>query len=445
MRSRLLPISLILAFVCFGCGRGGQGNQDEPVHVLATVYALADIAREIGGDRVRVEWFVENGQSLNELSETPERRQQLRTAELIVTRGAPDPWTLEGAGDAYQDRRLIRLDALASTRDADPSQYLWLDPRTALEVADELTTRLSALRPKSENYFKGNASRFRQKVAELTEQTSRTINRTSGGGPFVTLDRGFLPLARRFGLEEVRVENVLPSYLNPFTVNRLRNAARDAGAGAVFLSSETAQPLVREWQGRLGMPVFTLDPLGTSAPTGRSTYLVLLHYNLQQLMAGTARSRPTTATTRYLAETVERPEELPPPTTTSADDTTPSPVQGDTSGIKVQPIPNPYGWLVRDPTTRPLEVREPTTMPTTQATVLLPAMRPPPSLPAPPPVRPRPRLPLPLPPQSPFDPGGIRVPPMPNPYAPAPDQQPTTRPHNGGPATLPSPGNPFAR
>jgi ABC-type Zn uptake system ZnuABC Zn-binding protein ZnuA len=274
-----------------GCGGGRRpatANEQDPVGVVASVYALADIAHEIGGDRVQASWFVENGQSLAELDETPERRNRLRTADLIVTRGAPDPWTLQGSGDAYQDRRILRIDTLASTRDADPTQYLWLDPRTALEVADELTTRLSALRPKSESYFRVNAARFTQEVAELTEQTSRTINRTSGGGPFVTLDRGFLPLARRFGLAEVRIENVSSmasvSSMSPtkLAVNRLRARAKEAGAGAVFVSSETPSPLVREWTERLGISVFTLDPLGTSAPTGRSTYLTLLRYNLQQ-------------------------------------------------------------------------------------------------------------------------------------------------------------------
>src|SRR4051794_18537760 len=34
-------------------------SDKEPVHVLATVYLLADIARQIGGDQVDAEWYVE--------------------------------------------------------------------------------------------------------------------------------------------------------------------------------------------------------------------------------------------------------------------------------------------------------------------------------------------------------------------------------------------------
>src|SRR4051812_43543546 len=75
MRPRTLLFVLIFAWIGCGCSRSaGAGSEKDPVHVLASVYALADIAREIGGDRVEVQWFVEDGQSLTELAETPERR-----------------------------------------------------------------------------------------------------------------------------------------------------------------------------------------------------------------------------------------------------------------------------------------------------------------------------------------------------------------------------------
>src|SRR5437764_7069881 len=69
---------------------GAVASDKEPVHVLATVYLLADIARQIGGDQVNAEWYVESGQSLNELVETPERRNQFRSADIVLTRGAAD-------------------------------------------------------------------------------------------------------------------------------------------------------------------------------------------------------------------------------------------------------------------------------------------------------------------------------------------------------------------
>jgi ABC-type Zn uptake system ZnuABC Zn-binding protein ZnuA len=290
---------LILSFALFlvGCERApvtapdARVSDKEPVHVLATVYVLADIARQVGGDQVEVSWFVESGQSLKELVETPERRNLFRVADIMVTRGAADPWTLEGVGNAFQDRKILRIDGLPSTREQDPSGYVWLDPRTAIEVTDELTTRLCTLKPKRESAFRANAETFKRRVADLMDQTSSVINR-AGGGPFITMDRGFLPLAKRFGLSEVRPPAFPVAQASEYDIKRLRQTADGAGAGAIFLSSETPTPLRRDLEERLGLAVLTLDALGTSAPTGRSTYLAVLRYNLEQLQAGAARSRP---------------------------------------------------------------------------------------------------------------------------------------------------------
>jgi hypothetical protein len=236
---------------------------------------------------------------------------------------------------------------------------MWLDPRTAIELADELVTRLSTLKPAQESTFQMNAARFKRIVADLMEQTSAAINRRAGGGPFVTLDRGFVPLALRFGMTEVRVGGISSAQPSDYNVRQIRQIAADAGAGAIFLSSELPPPLVRDWQSRLGedLAVLTLDPLGTSAPTGRSTYLAMLRYNLEQLVAGAARSRPTTrtATTQYRAETVDPSERAPfvpepPAETEPAPRATPA---APANPIKVPPIPNPLAPVAqpRAPTT----------------------------------------------------------------------------------------------
>lgn len=231
--------------------------------------------------------------------ETPERRQQVRSAQLLVTRGAADPWTLGAAGSNYQDRRILRVDALPSASGADPTHYIWLEPRTACELASEVAARLSNIRPNKESMFKANAATFNRRVLELMDAASQSINRSAGGGPFVTLDRGFLPLAQRFGMSEIKVPNIALAEPTNYNVKTLRATASESGAGAIFTSSENAPPLLREWQTRLGIPVLALDPMGTSSPTGRSTYIAVLSYNLEQLQLAASRSKPLPTVERF--------------------------------------------------------------------------------------------------------------------------------------------------
>jgi ABC-type Zn uptake system ZnuABC Zn-binding protein ZnuA len=287
-------VTVAAAALCGGCDRSNNAApapSRETMRVVATTYAMADIVRTIGGPRVRVEWWVESGDSLAELNETPERRLQLNSVDLVVTRGQVDPWTLMGVGNTFQDQRILRIDTLPSARAHDPSHYIWLDPAVARELADELVTRLGAIDPPHAAQFRANADKFQHEIDTMTAPVEQNIIR-AGGGPFVTLDRGFLPLARRFGLIDVKIPRVNLSEPTSFNVKQLKLATQKEQGGAIFGSAETPIALLRDWEARLGIPVLPLEPLGTSARTGRSTYLEMLRYNLAQLEKGVALSKP---------------------------------------------------------------------------------------------------------------------------------------------------------
>jgi ABC-type Zn uptake system ZnuABC Zn-binding protein ZnuA len=290
----ILAILVLAALASPGCDArpaASANAEREKVRVVTTVYALADIVRQVGGDRVNVEWWVESGQSLADLVETPDRLNQFRNADLVVTRGAPDPWTLAGVGNEYQDRRIIRTDAFPSTRDGDPTQYQWLDPQLALELADEVAARLGVLDPRHDQQFKDNASRFRLEVMTLADQARPALD--ASNGKFLTLDRGFLPLARRFHMEPVALPSIKLRDPTPYGVKMLKQAATGADARAIFVNADTPAVLLRDWDNRLeGLKVRPLDAFGSSAPSGRSTYAAILRYNLEQIVAGVQGTHP---------------------------------------------------------------------------------------------------------------------------------------------------------
>jgi ABC-type Zn uptake system ZnuABC Zn-binding protein ZnuA len=292
----LIAIGIILA-LGDGCRRSAPSTAaPEPLTVFTSVYAIGDIVRQVGGQRVNLQWTVESGQPLENIEITPERRNQFRNADLVVTRGAAEPWMLEGTGDAYRDRRIIRIDGLPSAQKEDPGLYLWLDPQIAMELIDVAAVRLSVLEPRSESYFKANAEKLRQQIQSATDNATAALAAHTAA-PFLSLDRGFLALARRFNLKEVKPPEGL-SLREPsaYSVKMLRQTADANGAGAIFANAETPPALLRDWQSRLDMPVLALDALGSSAGSGHSGYLELLRYNLDQLVSGVAKSAPATQT-----------------------------------------------------------------------------------------------------------------------------------------------------
>lgn len=287
----ILILCCLLLTGSFGCGDGSEdvpaGKEPVPIRIVTTVYPMADIARRIGGKRVTVEWLRESGQGPEALEADPARRARLRSADLVITSGAAHGWTLEGSDSAYTAQRVIRLDGLPSAQGLPADSYLWLHPGIARELADTLRARLSALDPKRETLFRGNADAFSKDLDAVVEEVDQARSRLNGL-PFVSIDPGFVPLAAWTGMAPMRVADETLRAMSDDVTRRLRDAlphGTDKTPRVFFAGQDTPPAVLRELESRANARAIVLDALGTSAPSGRTTYGQILRYNLEQLTA----------------------------------------------------------------------------------------------------------------------------------------------------------------
>src|ERR1051326_3868075 len=84
---RGFPLILFPLLAMLGCGKAQPPAKITPakVHVVATAYPLANIASQVGGDFVKCDWIVEQGQSLDAVDPTPDVRDKIRQGEMILT------------------------------------------------------------------------------------------------------------------------------------------------------------------------------------------------------------------------------------------------------------------------------------------------------------------------------------------------------------------------
>jgi ABC-type Zn uptake system ZnuABC Zn-binding protein ZnuA len=303
---------LILTGACDRKDRGqgaparGPNERAEPVRVLATVYPLAAIVRQVGGERVTLEWFRESGQSPAALDASADNREMLRRADLVVISGTEPPWITSALDDPYQAQRLIRLDRLpssgllssAATSPDEPQApgqpYEWLLPEIARELAERLSQRLSVLEPDHASLFAGNAQALSAELNEILKQAP-----PSGDAPFATTDPGFNALAALLGRLPVLHGPAMPLPLNATDLTRVQNVLRSRSMTTLYIPADTPPAVVRDLASHLGddVSIKTLDAFGSSAPRGRNTYAALLRYNLQQLSAKAPASAPVASPT----------------------------------------------------------------------------------------------------------------------------------------------------
>ncbi len=96
----LILAAILLLLIVPGCKRPNPAaDVPEKVSVLGTVYPLADVARQIGGDSVDISWVLEDGQANEDVRVTPELHERLTRADLIIAAGSGEPWAVGGFDD----------------------------------------------------------------------------------------------------------------------------------------------------------------------------------------------------------------------------------------------------------------------------------------------------------------------------------------------------------
>ena len=191
------------------------------LRVVTTTTDLADLARRIGGNRVKVISIGRGDQDVHLIDPRPSQVVMLRDADVFVKIGMDlDKWS-EALVDASRNRairyggpgyvdcsvRIRRLDV--PTVKVDPSKgewhaygnpHYWLDPLNAEIISANILEGLKRASPADADYFESNRNGF---LADLRAAMERWQQKLAPyrGRKIVTYHRAWTYFVRRFGLE----------------------------------------------------------------------------------------------------------------------------------------------------------------------------------------------------------------------------------------------------
>ena len=183
--SRALRVTLastaLAAIVVLLAACGGGASRDGRVRVVATTTVLADLVRQVGGDRVDVVSLVPKGGEVHTFDPTPSDVRQLVEADLVVRNGLGlDDWLAGLAKDAGTKAPIVALgEDLPGVAylGGDPAQgaqvnpHLWLDVSYARRYADRIAEHLIAADPAHEADYRAGAARYGAELDALDAET----------------------------------------------------------------------------------------------------------------------------------------------------------------------------------------------------------------------------------------------------------------------------------
>jgi ABC-type Zn uptake system ZnuABC Zn-binding protein ZnuA len=296
------PLIILLLLLCALTAAGGA--RAERLRVAATIFPLADLARQVGGERVTVVTLLPANASEHSFEPTPSLMRQVRGTRLLVKVGANlDPWAdrlLRGQGSlpatvvATEGVRLLPVaqqQLLQKRHDHDHGQgddpHVWLDPVTVRDsLVPRLVAAMSRLSPSDAPLFRANGDRLRRDLTQLDQEFRNTVAALPRRD-FIALHSAWGYLAQRYGLRQIAAVEAFPGK-EPSAryLAALISLARRQGVRTIFAEPQLSDKAARTIAAEIGGSVLLLDPVGGERVAGRNSYLGLMRHNLATIKAG---------------------------------------------------------------------------------------------------------------------------------------------------------------
>ena len=279
--------------------------QDGRPKVLTTFTILADMARNVAGDRLRVESITKPGAEIHGYEFTPSDIERASGADLIVENGLGlELWArrfTEAAGDVPTvtlsdgvQPLLIEEDAYAGK----PNPHAWMSPQAAQTYVDRLVEAFSELDPEGASQYAANGEAYKARLLALDGELRNSLQALPlEQRLLVTCEGAFSYLARDYGLKEAYLWPVnAESQISPRRMGRLIERVKRDQVPAVFCEttvSDKAQREVARASGSRFGGSFYVDSLSESdgpAPT----LLDLQRHNVKLIRAGLGSSADPT-------------------------------------------------------------------------------------------------------------------------------------------------------
>jgi manganese/zinc/iron transport system substrate-binding protein len=296
----------VLAFACLAVG-AQSGSAGEPVRVAATTTIVADLVRQVGGNRVAVDALMGAGVDPHLYKASAGDVARLGRAEVVFYSGL----FLEGRMEdvfrrlAERKRRVFAVaDAVPADRlvrppafEGHPDPHVWGDPGLWKHAVDAVARGLSETDPSGAEEYRSRAKAYQGTLETLGQWAKARVELIPRMQRVViTSHDAFSYFGRAFGLEVVGVQGISTvTEAGLADLTKVADLVRERGLKAIFVESSVPPAAIerisRDSGARVGGELFS-DALGTPGEIREGggerydvgTYVGMLKHNVNTIV-----------------------------------------------------------------------------------------------------------------------------------------------------------------
>lgn len=274
-----------------------ENSQNEKLQVLTTFTVLADMAKNIAGDKANVESITKPGAEIHGYEPTPGDIVRMQKANIVLDNGLNlEKW----AEKLYQNVKDVPHVTLTEGIEpmpiaegpytGKPNPHAWMSPTNALKYADTIAKALSNVDPENKAVYEQNAAVYKQQIGEVDTKLRAGLAQLPADNRYlVSCEGAFSYLIRDYDLKELYLWPInADAQGTPQQIKSVVETVKAHAIPAVFcestVSSKAMEQVAQETGARFA-GTFYVDSL--SADNGPTpTYLKLLEYNSSTLLDG---------------------------------------------------------------------------------------------------------------------------------------------------------------
>lgn len=301
----IISISVLLsALFLVSCASKPQKSTNQKLKVVATNSIVADITKNVGGDKIQLHSIVPVGKNPHEYEPLTEDVQQSSRADLIFYNGI----NLETGGNAWFTKlmknankkenidyfavskgvKVIHLEGANDKSKEDP--HAWLSLENGIIYAQNIEKQLSKKDPKNKDYYKKNLNQYVKKLSDLDEKAKSKFAAIPADKKLIVTSEGcFKYFSKAYNIPSAYIWEInTEEEGTPDQIKDLVRKLRSKKVPSLFVESSVDDRPMKTVSKDTKIPIYATIFTDSVAEKGNNgdSYYSMMKWNLDKIASG---------------------------------------------------------------------------------------------------------------------------------------------------------------
>lgn len=302
----LLLMSLCISISVLGCSKNETIDENkDKIKVYTTVFPVYDFAKNIGKDKIDLNYIIPPGTEPHDYEITPKVLKDIQDADLLIKNGLG----LDSFADKIESESNLKV--VVATKGIEPLSYndkdihnhsneedgdnhnhgeydphVWLDVDLAMKECENIKNALVEVDSKNKTYYENNYNEYVHNLEKIKDKYDSELSTIKNNKIIVSHD-AYGYLCKKYNIEQISVTGITPNQEPSLSkVSEISNFAKTNKIGYILfdglVNPKVAQTIANEANIKTET-LYSIDGVTKQDFDNDEDYISLMNKNLDTL------------------------------------------------------------------------------------------------------------------------------------------------------------------